>query len=89
MQEESAAATYGVAAVDRLSPLLENFMGQNPERALTALLMQMSAAIARNGEVPDIVFPGAGDFPAGAAGNRRRSPNQPNLRWPSANPSSD
>ena len=61
MREGSAAATYGIAAMERLGPLWKSLAGKTPERALASLIMQMSSAIARNGKVPDIVFPDSGE----------------------------
>lgn len=65
LMEESAARALGMAAASRLSPLFENFLDHRQEKAVFALLLEIASAITRNGEVPDVILPGASEYPSG------------------------
>lgn len=65
LMEESAARSLGTAAVSRLSPLLEKVLEQKQEKAIYMLIMQIASAVAKSGEVPDVIFPSSNDYPAG------------------------
>lgn len=65
LMEESAAGALGSAAVSRLTPLIERFIEQKQEKAIAMLIMQIASAVAKNGEIPDVIFPNPNDYPAG------------------------
>jgi regulator of protease activity HflC (stomatin/prohibitin superfamily) len=65
LMEQSAANALGSAAVSRLNPLLDRIMEQKQEKAVVALLMQIASAVAKNGTVPDVIFPNENEFLAG------------------------
>jgi regulator of protease activity HflC (stomatin/prohibitin superfamily) len=75
LMEESAAGAVGSAAVARLNPLLERIIEQTQEKAISTLIMQIASAVARNGTVPDVLFPNPNEYPAGgiAQGNGQGS----------------
>jgi regulator of protease activity HflC (stomatin/prohibitin superfamily) len=65
LKEESAAKTLGIAAADRIRPLFEQFKDQDQEKAFLTLVMHIAAAVAKNGQSPDIIFPSNNDFLSG------------------------
>lgn len=81
LMEESAAGALGSAAVSRLKPLIEQFIEQKQEKAVYALVMQIASAVAKHGNIPDVIFPNSNDYPGGgiAQGNGQGSifPNSP------------
>jgi len=80
LQEGSAARAIGNAAAERLRPILEQFKDQDQQKALRALVLQIASAVAKNGDSPDLFFPGSDDLPLGGglSGNRR-SPIEPHI----------
>ena len=72
LQEESAAKALGSAAAERIRPMLEQFKDQDQQKAFLTLIMQIAAAVARNGESPDILFPGTDQSVAGGGISGRR-----------------
>ena len=80
LQEGSAARAIGSAAAERLRPILEQFKDQDQQKALRALVLQIASAVAKNGESPDLFFPGSDDFLSGGGLSRdRRSPIEPHI----------
>lgn len=85
LQERSAAKAFGSAAADRVRPIFEQLNDQDQRKAFLTLIMQIAAAVARNGQSPDIMLPYLDDFLAGggnglgpAGSNMRRvSPRRP------------
>ena len=65
LQDESVAKTIGSAAADRIRPLFDQFGDKDQGKALLTLIMQIAAAVAKNGQSPDIIFPNNSDFFAG------------------------
>lgn len=65
LMEESASGALGSAAVARLNPLLERIIEQKQEKAIFALIMQIASAVAKNGTVPDVLFPNPNEYPSG------------------------
>jgi len=65
LMEESAASTVGSAAMSRLIPLLDRIREQNQEKAVYMLIMQIASAVAKNGTVPDVIFPNPEEYPSG------------------------
>jgi hypothetical protein len=66
LQERSAAKALGNAAADRVRPIFEQFNDQDQRKAFLTLIMQIAAAVAKNGQSPDIMLPYLDDFLAGA-----------------------
>lgn len=80
LQEGSAARAIGNAAAERLRPILEQFKDQDQQKALRALVLQIASAVAKNGESPDLFFPGSDGFPSGGGVSKdRRSPVEPHI----------
>ena len=92
LMEESAASAQGSAAVARLDPLLERIIEQKQEKAVYTLIMQIASAVAKNGTVPDVLFPNPNEYPAGgiSQGNGQGSilPNFPGFPPSSGRPKS-
>jgi len=65
LQDESAARSFGNAAADRIRPLFEQFSDQDQKKAFLTLVMQIAAAVAKNGQSPDIIFPNSDDYLSG------------------------
>lgn len=65
LMEESAAQALGAAAAIRLAPLFESFLDHRQEKAIYALIMEIASAVIKNGEIPDVIFPAPGEYPAG------------------------
>lgn len=80
LMEESAAAALGSAAAFRLAPMLEKLFAQNQEKAMAALMLQIASAVAKSGEVPDVIFPNTDEYRSGGItqGNGQGS-NLPNI----------
>lgn len=80
LQEESIARMIGTAAAERIQPLFEQFKDQNQEKAFLTLVMQIAAAVAKNGQSPDLIFPNNGDFLSGGGiGGNGHGPLKPNI----------
>jgi len=80
LQEESIAHMIGTAAADRIQPLFEQFKDQNQEKAFLTLVMQIAAAVAKNGQSPDLIFPNNGGFLSGGGiGGNGHGPFKPNI----------
>lgn len=62
LQEESVAKTLGNAAADRVRPLFEQYSNKGQESAFLTLIMQMAAAVAKTGEMPNITFPTTDEY---------------------------
>jgi hypothetical protein len=78
LKEGSVARTVGDAAVDRIRPLFEHLSDQDQAKAFIALVMQIAAAVAKNGQSPDIIFPNTNDFFAEAGvGKSNNGPHSP------------
>jgi regulator of protease activity HflC (stomatin/prohibitin superfamily) len=84
LQERSAAKAFGNAAAERVRPIFEQLNDQDQRKAFLTLIMQIAAAVARNGQSPDIMLPYLDDFLAGG-GNGQGSVNS-NLRRVSPSP---
>lgn len=80
LQEGSAAKALGSAAAERIRPMLEQFKDQDQQKAFLTLVMQIAAAVAKNGQSPDILFPGS-EAPLNGAGlsGRRHNSLEPNM----------
>lgn len=80
LQEGSAAKAIGSAAAERIRPMLEQFKDQDQQKAFLTLVMQIAAAVAKNGQSPDILFPSTDHSPAGGGlSGRRYNPVEPNM----------
>jgi hypothetical protein len=80
LQEGSAAKAIGSAAAERIRPMLEQFKDQDQQKAFLTLVMQVAAAVAKNGQSPDILFPSTDHSLAGGGlSGRRYNPVEPNL----------
>jgi hypothetical protein len=80
LQEGSAAKAIGSAAAERVRPMLEQFRDQDQQKAFLTLLMQIAAAVAKTGELPDIFFPDMDhSLPGGSISGRRYNPVEPNM----------
>ncbi|MBI2759790.1 MAG: hypothetical protein HYX49_14095 [Chloroflexi bacterium] len=66
LEEGSVAKTIGSAAADRIRPLFEQFSDQDQAKAFLTLVLQIAAAVAKNGQSPDIIFPNTNDFLSGS-----------------------
>lgn len=65
LMDESAAKALGTAAATRLAPLVQGFVDQQQEKAVFALIMQIASAVAKTGEIPDVMFPDQNEHLAG------------------------
>jgi len=80
LQEESIAHMIGIASAHRIQPLFEQFKDQNQEKAFLTLVMQIAAAVAKNGQSPDLIFPNNADFLSGGGiGGNGHGPLKPNI----------
>lgn len=80
LMEESAAKALGTAAANRLNPLVQNFLDHKQEQAVFSLLMQIASAVAKSGEIPDVMFPNQNEHAAGGIFNSdERGSNFPGL----------
>lgn len=87
LQERSAAKAFGNAAADRIRPVFEQFKDQDQKKAFLTLIMQIAAAVAKNGQSPDIMFPTWDDFlPGISIGGNGQGPMNSNLRRISSPP---
>ncbi|MEO8357851.1 MAG: hypothetical protein ABI621_18240 [Chloroflexota bacterium] len=81
LQERSAATAMGNAAAERVRPMLDQLNDQDQRKAFLTLVMQIAAAVAKNGQSPDILFPSAEDFLSGAElGRTGQGPMGSNMR---------
>jgi hypothetical protein len=94
LMQASAADALGTAAVGRIRPLVDKVFDHRQETAVFTLLMNIASAVARNGTVPDVIFPGPNDNPNGgiAQGNGGQGgsilPNLPGFTNPNRKPKS-
>ncbi len=81
LQDQSAAKALGSAAADRIRPLFEQFGNQNQQKAFLALILNVAAAVAKNGQSPDFILQNANDFLSGGgfSGNGH-DPVGPNIK---------
>jgi regulator of protease activity HflC (stomatin/prohibitin superfamily) len=87
LQERSAAKAFGNAAADRVRPIFEEFNDKDQRKAFITLLMQIAAAVAKNGQSPDIIFPNSDDlFTGGGLGGNGKGPASSNMRRVSPSP---
>lgn len=93
LEEQSAAAAQSEAAFRRLQPMMAQLTQGNMPDGLQALYLQIAAAIAKGGEIPDVIFPETPEHIHGMSSNRhltRRLRNhEPIVVWPSVPPSTD
>jgi regulator of protease activity HflC (stomatin/prohibitin superfamily) len=86
LQDDSAAKTLGSAAADRIRPLFEQFSDQDQQKAFLTLMLNIAAAVAKNGQSPDLVFPNTNDFLSGREvvgnGHNSISPNIQRISQP-------
>jgi len=62
LMQASAAEALGLAAASRLKPLADQFIEQNQEKALIVLLMNIASAVAKNGVIPDVIYPTPNEY---------------------------